>query len=76
MSDWRIVLALVVLLCILVAYIIEVLLGSRLGTFNAELGRDADCGKKTRLSHREFFCRYLPIMLGVGGILFFLTQLG
>jgi hypothetical protein len=75
MRDWRLFIPLVVLLCITVAYIIEVILGSRPGMYNAELGRDVHCGKRTRLSYKEFFFRYLPIMLGVAGLLFLLAQL-
>jgi len=75
MSDWRILIPLVVLLCITVAYIIEVVLGSRSGMYNAELGRDVPCGKRTRLSNKEFFFRPLPITLGVSGLLFLLAQL-
>ena len=76
MNDWRVFITLVFLLYILVAYVIEVVLGSRPGLYNAEIGNDVKCGKRTRLSNREFFFRYLPIMLGVAGSLFLLTQLG
>jgi hypothetical protein len=80
MNDWEILVAVAFLLCIIVAYIIEVILGSRLGTYNAELGyselgNDGDCGTRT-LSNREFFYRYLPLMLGGAGLLFLLAWLG
>jgi hypothetical protein len=74
MNDWRTILALVLVLYILFAYMIEVILGSRPGLYNAELGKDAGCGKRTRLSNREFFFRYLPIMLGIAGSLLLIAQ--
>lgn len=76
MNDWRIFIGLTFLFYIIVAYIIEVILGSRPGIYNAELGTDVNCGKRKRLSNREFLFRYLPIMLGVAGTLFLLAQLG
>ena len=75
MNDWRIVLAMALVLYILITYMIEVILGSRPGTYNPELGQDAGCGKRTRLSNREFFFRYLPIMLGIASVLLLLSQL-
>lgn len=74
MNDWRIILILVLVLCILIAYMIEVILGSRPGLYNAELGSDAGCGKRTRLSNKEFFFRYLPIILGIAGFLLLIAQ--
>ena len=74
MSDWRTVLVMVLALYILIAYMIEVVLGSRSGLSSAELGFDAGCGGRTRLSNREFFLRYLPIMLGIAGVLTVVAQ--
>ena len=74
MNDWRIVLVMVLVLYILITYMIEVILGSRAGIYNPELGQDAGCGRRTRLSRKEFFFRYLPIMLSVAGLLFLIVQ--
>lgn len=74
MNDWRTVLALVFVLYILLAYIIEVILGSRPGLFNAEIGKDAGCGKRIRLSNREFFFRYVPCLLGIVGFLLLIAK--
>lgn len=76
MNDREILMVVAFLLCILVAYTIEVILGSRPGIYNAELSNDGDCDKRTQLSNREFFSRYLPIMLGGTGLLFLLAHLG
>jgi hypothetical protein len=68
-----IVLALVVFL--IVSYFIEVVHGSQSGLFNAELGYNADSSNRTHLSNREFFFQYLPIMLGIAGLLFLLAHI-
>lgn len=65
MDDWRVITGLVVLLYILLASVIEVVFGSSSAVYNAELGMDATCDKVQRLSKREFFGRYLPMLLGV-----------
>ena len=69
MDDWRIITALVALLYILLAYVIEVVLGSSSTLSNAELGMDATRDTMQRLSKREFFGRYLPMLLGVFALL-------
>lgn len=69
MNDWRVITALVMLLYILIAYVIEVVLGSSSTIYNPELGMDAPCDKMQRLSKRAFFGRYLPMLLGVFALL-------
>lgn len=74
MNDWRTILTLVFVLHLFVAYMIEVCLGSRPGFYNAELGIEVGCGKRTRLSNKEFFFRYVPIMLGVASFLLLVAR--
>lgn len=69
MDDWRVINALAALLYILLAYIIEVVLGSSSTLYNAELGMNDTRDKVQRLSKREFFGRYLPMLLGVFALL-------
>ena len=62
MDDWRVLTAQAALLCILVAYIIEVVLGSCTSIHHGELGVVGSCDTMKRLSNREFFGRYLPLL--------------
>jgi len=75
MHDWRVITALVMLLYILLAFLIEVVLGSSITIYNAELGMDGPCDKVQRLSSREFFGRYLPILLGVCALLLLVARI-
>lgn len=75
MDDWRIITALVALLYILLASVIEVVLGSSSTLSNAELGMDAPCDTMQRLSKREFFGRYLPMLLGVLALLLVVARI-
>jgi hypothetical protein len=69
MDDWRVITALAALLYILLAYIIEVILGSSSTLYNGELGMNDTRDEVQRLSQREFFGRYLPMLLGVFALL-------
>lgn len=75
MSNWAYALIAVLLVYILIAYIIEVHLGSNKEVYNAELGMDSACGKRTRLSRKEFFRRFLPRTLGAAAGVFLLAHL-
>lgn len=75
MHDWRVLMAVGIVLYILVAYCMEVVLGSCSTVYHAELGMDAACERMTRLSTREFF-RSLPALLGGVGLLFVVVRLG
>lgn len=75
MNNWAYAIISVLLLYILIAYIIEVHLGSNKEVYNAELGMDSACGKRTQLSHKKFFRRFLPRILGAAAGLFLLMHL-
>lgn len=75
MDDWRVITALVALLYILLGYTIEVVLGSSSTLYNAELGIDDTRDKVQRLSKREFFGRYLPMLLGVFALLLLVERI-
>ncbi len=75
MDDWRVITALAALLYILLASVIEVVLGSSSTVYNGELGMDATCDKVQRLSQREFFGRYLPMLLGVFALLLLVERI-
>jgi len=51
-----------------VFYIIEVLLGSCTGVYEPEIGYVSSCKEITKLSHREFFTEFLPLLLIFIGI--------
>ena len=76
MEDWRVLTALVALFCILVVYLIEVVLGSSSSIYHGELGLDGSCDTMQRLSGREFFGRFLPILLGMFALLLVVDRLG
>ena len=76
MDDWRVLTAQAALLCILVAYIIEVVLGSCTSIHHGELGVVGSCDTMKRLSNREFFGRYLPLLLGVLALLLLVARAG
>ncbi len=75
MDDWRVLTALIALY-ILVAYIIEVVLGSSTSIYNSELGVAGSCDTMQRLSNREFFGRYLPILMGIFALLLMVARIG
>ena len=75
MDDWRVITALVALLYILLGYTIEVVLGSSSTIHNAEIGMDDTRDKVQRLSQREFFGRYLPMLLGVFALLLLVERI-
>ncbi|GAB6191388.1 hypothetical protein [Desulfocastanea catecholica] len=52
-----------VILIILVLFVIEVVLGSCIDVYNAEIGYAAKCDQPTRLSPKHFFTQLLPIIL-------------
>ena len=58
-----------VLLCLMACYLIEVVCGSSLATFNAEIGCEADFGEATRLTNKQFFLQFLPIIFCSAGLL-------
>jgi len=52
-----------VILIVLVIFVIEVMLGSCIDVYNAEIGYEAKCDQPTRLSLKHFFTQLLPIIL-------------
>ena len=64
-----------VLLCLMACYLIEVVCGSSLATFNAEIGCERDYGEPTRLTNKQFFLQFLPIVFCSAGLLSLLARL-
>lgn len=52
-----------VILIVLVLFVIEVLQGSCIDVYNAEIGYEAKCDQPTRLSLKQFLTQLLPIIL-------------
>ena len=52
-----------VILIVLVLFVIEVMLGSCLDVYNAEIGYEAKCDQPSRLSMKDFFTQLLPVIL-------------
>jgi len=65
-------LLLLIFLCLISIYVIEVVLGTCSGELNAELGFRPNCDKLTYLSNRQFFTQLLPILLFICGALYLL----
>ena len=65
---------LLIIVCLVILYTIEVVFGSCSGMHNAEVGFDANCKKFTPLSNKQFFTQLLPILLGIAGLLFLLSR--
>ena len=73
MNDGRLFIGLMVFLCLIGGYLIEVVFGSCPEIFDAELGLIGTCNRRKRLSRKEFFCRYLPLTLAFTGLPLFIV---
>jgi hypothetical protein len=63
-----------VLLCLIGCYLIEVVCGSSPATSNPEIGCEADCSEPSRLTNKQFFLQFLPIIASVAGLLSLLAH--
>ncbi len=57
---------------LVVMFIFEVLYGSSVGVYNAEIGYEVSSDQLTQLSQKQFFLQLLPFaLLCTGGVLYF-----
>lgn len=63
-----------ILLCLALSYILEVILGSSLETHNAEIGIDVDLCITIKLTNKQFFLQFLPIVSIIVGLLALVAQ--
>jgi hypothetical protein len=51
-----------ILVWLVMLFLINVILGSSIDVYNAEIGYEAKCDQPTRLSVKQFFTELLPII--------------
>jgi hypothetical protein len=63
-----------VLLCLIGCYLIEVVCGSSPATSNPEIGCETDFSEPSRLTNKQFFLQFLPIIASMAGLLSLLAH--
>lgn len=53
---------------LIIAYVCEVIVGSCVGAYNAEIGCESSCDKLKKLTNKEYFTQLMPLIIVFVGL--------